>query len=131
MPSVAWLSLSCLSILGGSTVLADANTFALGFNYGALNFDKSPRFQADFEKMFRAAKAMPGISGYFTSAKLYTMIVGAYPRQIEQNDNAVYRSNPLRPMDPLKLSRRLSTVRRNWSWASGFRMTTLTMKSPP
>ena len=46
-----------------------------GFNYASTNGDGSARTQSDFESYFKTAKSLVGTSG-FTSARLYTMIVG-------------------------------------------------------
>lgn len=45
-----------------------------GFNYGATFTNGAAKAQSDFEAEFKAAQALPGTNGAFTSARLYTMI---------------------------------------------------------
>jgi hypothetical protein len=54
---------------------ASAQAVYQGFNYGSTNGDGSARTASDFETYFTTAKNLVGTSG-FTSARLYTMIVG-------------------------------------------------------
>jgi glucan endo-1,3-beta-D-glucosidase len=46
-----------------------------GFNYGSTQTDGSVKSETDFENEFKTAQNLVGTSG-FTSARLYTMIVG-------------------------------------------------------
>jgi glucan endo-1,3-beta-D-glucosidase len=71
MRSSTFLSLAALSSSVSATVYQ-------GFNYGNMFTDNSAKFQADYEAEFKAAKNLVGTSGAFTSARLYTMIVGSH-----------------------------------------------------
>lgn len=57
--------------------IATAEAAVKGFNYGSTKGDGSARTQSDFESQFKTAKSLVGTDG-FNSARLYTMIVGAY-----------------------------------------------------
>jgi glucan endo-1,3-beta-D-glucosidase len=65
------------SLLAAAAVLStavSAQNGYKGFNYGAFFNNQQAKKQADFEYEFKAAKALPGTNGQFTSARLYTMI---------------------------------------------------------
>lgn len=55
--------------------LATSEAAHQGFNYGSTKSDGSVKYQSDFQSEFHTAKNLVGTSG-FTSARLYTMIVG-------------------------------------------------------
>jgi glucan endo-1,3-beta-D-glucosidase len=57
--------------------LSSASAVYQGFNYGATKSDgTTPRVQADYEALFAQAKSLAGTNGAFSSARLYTMLVG-------------------------------------------------------
>ena len=58
-----------------ATFSATTSAVYQGFNYGSTQTDGSVKDQAVFEAEFKAAKALTGTSGAFTSARLYTCIV--------------------------------------------------------
>lgn len=55
--------------------LSLTNAVSQGFNYGSTFTDGSIKQESDFEAEFKAAQALPGTNGGFTSARLYTTIV--------------------------------------------------------
>lgn len=57
------------SLLTMAAAVGTAAASFQGFNYAADNMQ-----QADFEAKFKAAKALPGTNGAFSSARLYTMV---------------------------------------------------------
>lgn len=46
-----------------------------GFNYGSSDTNGNAKTEADFTAAFKAAKALAGTNGAFTSARIYTMLV--------------------------------------------------------
>jgi glucan endo-1,3-beta-D-glucosidase len=65
-----------LTNVAGLLALASAASAQVkGFNYGSMFSDDSAKLQADYESDFTTAQNLVGTSG-FTSARLYTMIVG-------------------------------------------------------
>lgn len=64
------------SLFALAASLASVSAVFQGFNYGATKSDGSFMFQADYEAKFKNAKELVGTNGGFTSARLYTMIVG-------------------------------------------------------
>lgn len=65
--------LSTLAALAAA--ISSAGAAYQGFNYGNVFTDGTPKTQADFEALFRAAADLDGTDGKFTSARLYTMVV--------------------------------------------------------
>ena len=64
------------TVLALAASLTTASAAALqGFNYGSTFTDGSPKGESDFQAEFTTAQNLVGTSG-FTSARLYTMIVG-------------------------------------------------------
>lgn len=62
-----------LLALAGSLSFAAADQ---GFNYGAVQRDGTIKYQTDFQAEFSTAKKLTGTNGAFSSARLYTTIVG-------------------------------------------------------
>ncbi|KAL2754334.1 glycoside hydrolase family 17 protein [Sodiomyces alcalophilus JCM 7366] len=57
-----------------AAAVSSATAAHQGFNYGNVFTDGTPKTQADFEALFRAAANLDGTDGGFTSARLYTMV---------------------------------------------------------
>lgn len=71
-----------LEILAIAASLSTAAATIQGFNYGSTFTNTAPKIQSDFQSEFAAAKGLAGTNGAFTSARLYTMIVGALQTRI-------------------------------------------------
>jgi glucan endo-1,3-beta-D-glucosidase len=72
-PSSFFFNMRFSLAFGVAAALATADAQIRGFNYGASFTTGAPKYQADFEAEFNAAKNLPGAGG-FTSARIYTMI---------------------------------------------------------
>jgi glucan endo-1,3-beta-D-glucosidase len=67
----------CTSLLAlAASVATSSATIYSGFNYGATFNDGSAKHESDFHAEFTTAMNLIGTNGEFTSARLYTMIVG-------------------------------------------------------
>lgn len=69
-------------MLGSAAVFALAASPAaaayVGFNYGSTSSDGAVKFQSDFEAEFKTAQGLVSAPAFFSSARLYTMIVSWY-----------------------------------------------------
>ena len=69
----------CKSVLAfAASVATSSATVYSGFNYGATFNDGSAKQESDFHDEFTTAMNLVGTNGEFTSARLYTMIVGCF-----------------------------------------------------
>ncbi len=69
----------CKRVLAFATYVATSSaTVYSGFNYGATFNDGSAKQESDFRDEFTTAMNLVGTNGEFTSARLYTMIVGCF-----------------------------------------------------
>ena len=77
----------CISLLAfaASVATSSANVYS-GFNYGATFNDGSAKQESDFQAEFTTAMNLLGTNGEFTSARLYTMIVGLLLRCLPRLD---------------------------------------------
>lgn len=70
-----------LNALAVALSVSPAAAAIKGFNYGSTFNDNSVKVQSDFEAEFKTAQGLVGAQD-FTSARLYTMIVGLYRFEI-------------------------------------------------
>ena len=68
---------STSSLFTLAAAVSTASAAFQGFNYGATYTDGTVKVQADYENDFKTAAGLEGTDGAFTSARLYTMVVGS------------------------------------------------------